>query len=69
MVWEVRPIPIRSGLNKVPRPMVQEKSLNSIFSDRSLDNSDASEPHMKTHTERKTESTFQRKITVSQTQL
>jgi len=37
--------------------------------DRSLDNSDASEPHMKTHTERKTESTFQRKITVSQTQL
>jgi len=37
--------------------------------DHSLDNSDASEPHMKTHTERKTESTFQRKITVSQTQL
>lgn len=51
------------------RQLLESEEGRLGIGDRSMDNSDASEPHMKHVQERKSESTFQRKITVSQTQL
>ncbi len=66
----------KNVINGMERCSMQEKLRRSIvtvhraISDRSLDSSGSnSESHVKQQVERKSESTFQRKITVSQTQL